>query len=658
MVGSAAQCLLMLDGISNAANPVRVMDSEPRPIRIAVALLLHILVFIASFSSSALLWGLNIWHGLTFWSSLGLLSLPLLTVGIGEAICSKRRVSGHNSMQGRRWTRIMPLFLLIVAPVAFWFWRDATHLMGDGILILLRTARGEIFSDSSPLSNALLVRIAAHFMGVSTSALPGNGVEIPVVLSSIAYGAMFVGLSWLVWIELVPDVGRQWAGMMLFLLNPTILLFFGYVEFYPLAWVSAILTIWLSLLARRGGVPPWTCIAAFVIAVAAHALLVLYAPMIVIALWRRRLAERHMPAHLMGGIALGLGLLWLCGVDPQRLAGELSGSERFTTLGVSVQEPSVEAYGLFDIFHMIDLANEVFLVMPLALLIPWGWRRLLAQDTTSVLLAPSLATLAAMFVLNPRLGMARDWDLMAFPALSVNLLAIAVLLGLDREKGKNVTGMRRFICLLLGICLARTIGWIELHHNPTRLLPRAEAMASEARLSGTSARRHLRDDLATYFESRGDVAAAYREIREASAIEPTHAWTAFRVADLAHKVRDNATEFDALRRTVELDSSLTAAWGELGRAFLDRGAIDSAEECFQRVLMKSPSDLKAFIGLGIVQLRRGDNEGVMAQARLIADSPQPGRAQALRFLATVLESDGHTREAEEIRRLAATVSPG
>jgi tetratricopeptide (TPR) repeat protein len=195
---------------------------------------------------------------------------------------------------------------------------------------------------------------------------------------------------------------------------------------------------------------------------------------------------------------------------------------------------------------------------------------------------------------------------------------------------------------------------VHLHHDAGRALTRFDAIASEARLNGTSARRHLRSDIATHLEDRGDAHAAFAEIRRAAAIEPTHAWTRYRVADLARRTGDGAAEFEALRRTVELDPSLASAWSELGRAYLDRGAVEHAEECFRRALSGEPGNMKARIGLAIASARRGDVAGAIDEARAIAeDARARERTAPLLFLATVLENDGHADAAREVRGMAA-----
>lgn len=633
------------------------MPSDTRSVKVAAiyALLLHVATFFASSSSSVYLWGLNFWHGLPFWAAFGLFTCPALVVGMGEFVHHSLKLSNRASATTRLWTRMLPVALLGVAGLTFWVWRDTTHLMGDGMLLIIKTENGEAYSDSAPLSNALMLRAATlvrHVGGEASPEVRAKATETAVALLSVACGIIFVGLSWLVWGELAKGLFHRLSGTLLFLLSPTLQLFFGYAEFYPFAWVMALLTICLSFLAIRDKATPWTCIAAWVLAVGSHALLLLYLPVLVVCLKKRATLAR-LGVEFIIGLCIGLGVLVAVGVHPMSLLSALRGGG--SLLGFSVQNRSFEAYGLLDPSHFIDIGNEILLVMPLAALIPWFalGHRLHAREL--LLAAVGIPALMITFIANARLGYARDWDLMALPALPLNLLSISLLLRVMREAPLASTQIRRVSLLLIGVALARTVAWVDLHHDPMRLLPRVDAIANANSLNAASARRHLRDDLATYFENEGDLDAAYREIQKAAAIEPTHAWTAFRLASLAHKVGDREAEFIALRRTVELDASLTAAWAELGRAYLDRGEVRAAEECFRRVLAVSPEDLKAHLGLALVQASTGNVQGALGEARIIAGLSTSSRIEALQFLATVLHQSGHGSQAAEVRRLAEAI---
>lgn len=104
--------------------------------------------------------------------------------------------------------------------------------------------------------------------------------------------------------------------------------------------------------------------------------------------------------------------------------------------------PPYERYTLFSLAHMLDLFNLIFLISPIALIIPifaFRYRKeILVTTWGTFLLISSLCGLLFAFLWNPDIGMLRDWDLFApflFPLL---LLGGHVLGGL----GEHILGIK------------------------------------------------------------------------------------------------------------------------------------------------------------------------------------------------------------------------
>ena len=88
--------------------------------------------------------------------------------------------------------------------------------------------------------------------------------------------------------------------------------------------------------------------------------------------------------------------------------------------------PMTPGYWLFSPAHLLDIVNEFLLVTPLLpVLTILGWKspKAIIDDGTSLFFGVlGLGGLIFMFIIDPKLGMARDWDLFALVAFPWLLL--------------------------------------------------------------------------------------------------------------------------------------------------------------------------------------------------------------------------------------------
>ncbi len=99
-------------------------------------------------------------------------------------------------------------------------------------------------------------------------------------------------------------------------------------------------------------------------------------------------------------------------------------------------EYTLEGYTLLSWNHIVDIFNLLILLfpaLPLILLSIWFTRKgnMWRQRDTVFLTLLLLSSLAAVMLLDPKLGMARDWDLFAFAGLVMVLWSFYVVLKSD-----------------------------------------------------------------------------------------------------------------------------------------------------------------------------------------------------------------------------------
>ena len=513
------------------------------------AIVLDLTMLIASGSRSALLWGINLWAYLPAVAVILLFLFPFLFAGVGEWYFRSRpapekpgdsgQSAGEPGGHRRGWV-LSALILPLVAAPLFWIARDGTHLLGDGLLILKRTSEGILFTGSSVLANRVALWAAALAGRV------GGGAEQALAWLSIVMGALFVATAIDLAARLAPGKRERPLAALLFLAQPFLLIFCGYIEFYSinaLLTAALILTCLLSLEKKLTVAVP---VAVWVISLGGTFLSIVFLPMVGAALFGSYHAKgtklsRLLPAAGIG-VVCGIALLWLAGIDLSDSLMSREGSNYLLPVGAA--EGEREVYGLFDPRHFLDLLNETVLVMPLLLfLLPlWMARRTGKVDSaTGGLLLTVLFALAPFFLLNPKLGFARDWDLMALPAIPVNLLAIRLIFGPvgGRESTWRVSRTWRFALLfLVALGISRTAGWLYLNHAPDLAIERSRSIAREGRLNSAFARSYLHEGIATILAGRGESRGAYEEARLSEELRPGHPRIAVRTGLLAEAAGD------------------------------------------------------------------------------------------------------------------------
>jgi len=624
---------------------------------------LHALFFVFAFLGPGRFWGFDWWSFLPAGERVTLLIAPLAATVLIVIIEGRHRPppAGEARFTPIEWSAF--ILSLVAAPFLFWGFRDGTHLLGDGILIAGHTVAGEVHSKSAPLANRVTQTVFDLF---GTDPIDSRRA---LEILSVACGVSFVALVAGLWRALAARRWKRWAGLLLFLLHPTLLFFFGYIEFYPLGWVFACGTILTSLLVIRGKIPPWVAVAAWTVSVGAHSLHALYLPLIVGALgsaYALRSGTKTtrrvfgLLAHCVAGIAVAVALLLAFRVNI--LEPFLQGEEAPRFLSLTQSGPDAGADTIFDHSHFFNLMNHAVLVLPLLPLLPL-WiivRRRLARDTFCLsLLVTAALSLGIMVFINPKLGMARDWDLLAVPALPVLLAAVLLILG-GNERARPPWESSRMYRLLLLLLLftggARTFAWIHLNHDPAFAVARARHIASETTLGSDFARSYAYENLSYYSHLNGDDRTARRDAARAEELRPGNPRLAFWVGSLALDAKEYREAEAAFLRTLALDSTHAKAWGGLGRTYVERMDGERGEVMLRRSLALDPTNIETRVNLGLTLVALGRPEEAFDQAVRIDGLSEraEAKARAIGKIADALLMTGYGEQGAKARRLLQT----
>jgi tetratricopeptide (TPR) repeat protein len=529
--------------------------------------------------------------------------------------------------------------------------RARGHYLGDGwqSLALLGGPRPYVKEDAA--ATGLLLRWLARAIG-------GNerGALLAYETLSVAAGALFL--------LAVDTLGRPLAAtreerrrLLLFLAaGGWSLLFFGYVENYALFTTAAGAYALAGARAARDGRGTWVAAALALAATSLHVAGLLLLPSLAVLLLARTPLARA-AAHVPLGARIAAPLAVLAGgliAGRRWLGGAVSRDFLFVPLFPS--RFTADGYTLFSSKHLLDVLNLAFLLLPgiapLAVALARAPLRSLLRDGAlrfALFLAASLSL--AAFVLDPKLGMPRDWDFFAFTGIP---WALCAFLALSDETSPRRVDARR------AIQLATVLGFVALH-------ARASTNASEERAyaqfrddlaldpaKGRAARIHAvnhwrrlgRDDLAAreaqlwdedYPErvfvrraaearSRGDVAEATRLNRDAIARAPTYSdpWNNLGSIDLAQgRVADAQEEMEIARA---LNPNEPSIWMNLGTASFAAGDLAGAQHWWLRAWEREPDGALVNKSLARLAQRRGDDasyERYLSRAAAAPEAPGP-----------------------------------
>ncbi|RME23646.1 MAG: hypothetical protein D6800_09565, partial [Candidatus Zixiibacteriota bacterium] len=324
------------------------------------------------------------------------------------------------------WPAVLFTILLAVLFVAF---RARTHFLGDGYTLLANLASAHPLIKLRNLGEEVL-----HLWVREATGTVGEGAAlVSYQLVSFACGVGFVVLTAITAHLLF---ARRFERI-LFLLGLTTAgympLFFGYVENYSAFVFSVGMFTLIGILIVRQKIGRWLILPMLFISILLHVFGVLLIPAALYVLLAdnklmRRVTNLSSRTKwlLVSIIAIaGVGLYWWLRSHFLFI--------RFAVLPVVRDAFTVDGYTLLSLSHLLDIVNLLFLLVPgiaiaaVLLVRTRQWSFLSAPECRFLLLL-AVPCFLAVVVFDPKLGMARDWDLMSFAGVSLAVLAYLVVL--------------------------------------------------------------------------------------------------------------------------------------------------------------------------------------------------------------------------------------
>jgi tetratricopeptide (TPR) repeat protein len=477
--------------------------------------------------------------------------------------------------------------VLVICGAGFYLLRVKSHFLGDGLTIIANPEMGIKYRE---LGEVIIHKWFVSQFGTLTS----DSVLLAHRTLSIASGLLFSVALVFYGKRITTTRFNLRLFLLLVLMSGHTVLFYGYVENYSITTAVLGVSILAATASLRNGNKSLIPIIGLIIAVFLHTVSLVYFPAILLYVFLAigGTKIRTIITRKSGAILLGMIILLFIGYLVVRLWAPLFW--RMAILPPLGDRFTIDNYFLLSPRHLIDYVNLLFLLIPVTLVI-WiltlvSRRRATTHRTGPehlFLVAATIFGLVAAFILEPKLGMARDWDLMSI--LLIGGAVYGIYYWVDHFNGKDYFRPASMILVIMGLSIF--IPWLTLN-NTTDALARYSTAVMQLDP------RHSRPGLQTmgaYMEKHGNIDEARR------------------------LARDCDINFPEIKLNRE------------GGSLFRRGQYSLAESKLRLALKENPSWFGLYLDLGMCQLKLKRPAEALENLK-IADGLNPYSAYIYNYL--------------------------
>lgn len=558
------------------------------------------------------LWGLS---ALAVWPRGFAVAWLLASIAACIAAPALARRARPLDFPGRRGAAV----IAVAAGCLFWLLRERAHFSGDGLLLV---------RDQGMSETVVRARLLVEFTCRSVAAGRALGLDAAQSLAFLAIASGVAATDAILRISshLGAELGQRWLVAALLLTSGAMQLFFGHIEYYPMA--AAGLLLYLALVTRvlapaptRAGV--FACLAAYGVLLTLHLALVALAPAVVwFAAWAWRRGQRL--AAVCGMVAIPLvasSLTWLAGGAPGALGSTaVAGLHRYTQ-SYAASASAHHAFGLFSFSHWLAVTNDILRSAPLVLFAipllcvrrPGASERLPALRFLAIASAGCLLTNG---LFDRELGPPRDWDILA-PFAFVLLAWTGVLAA---SKG---AASRTIVILALVTGLHHGLPWVLTHASPRAARAHVHLTLAATGQWSAHARGYMYEELAIDHRQRGEHDLATQAFAAAVQANP---------ADARYRVG-------------------------LGNQYAQRGQMQAAAQEYRLALEHRPDYAPAHnnLAFALASMQRDLDEARVHAERALQLEPE--NAEFLLTLARVEIASGRVPQARAALQRALRLRP-
>ena len=555
------------------------------------------ILFVASFFPAERLWGIN-WYGYFGW---GVRLIMLGTAAVAPLIFGRwqrlRDDPGTDERSSKLRVFVLAWSILTgLMAAAFYLLRARTHFLGDGYQ-LLASLQGGVNHKPWEAEAYLLQAWVYDLLGKSGE----TRAELALQLISGGSGLLLALVTGIVSVHLFRCTEKRLlyaAGVMT---GGYTLLFFGYLESYPLFVLAVGIFFQIGLLIALDKVSRWFVIPLLALSISFHIFGVALVPGAVYLLVRNtaigtRIAGTPFRMKILVTVAVVAagGAVFVHYYTTSYFF-------RFTIVPLLSDRYTVEGYTLCSGKHLLDLANHFFQLFPALLVsiitvVPGIGPGALRRSEYLFALLVLLPSAGCVFIFNPGLGMPRDWDLFSFAGVPLVTMFFYALLD-ARNSLKNYALIGGLSIVLGGLVLTPrvitqavpnlsiavfdTYSNLDIIRNGPARFVLLEYLKKDGRLAEKEARELANERFLPYEEWDREGQVLYRR----------------------GKILEAEVKF---RQAVDYAPCYAYAWANLGACFTNQGLWDSALVCFRIADAQNPFNSRTYNSLGWAYQNLGD----------------------------------------------------
>ena len=556
-------------------------------------LLLHLL---AIFVNPAYLWGVDSFH--YFNPIVTVIILMIVILSFIEKF--QLNIFVYLSKSFDKMNAKMQLRLLLILTSLFTLLSNSTHFLGDGYL-RIRNLEGDIFlSSSEPLDN--IIHWSLYKLQKSWNIF--DGVDIYSYISIIC-GLVVVYNVWKYLQRKNYNSEKNTFFILTFLGIGSFQLFFGYVESYAISTCLMILFLLSSLETLEQRNPSIKPAIFFAFAMLSHTSVFVALPALLFVFYKQWNFEGGKKNVIIAFSAM-LGLFVLIIAVLAMVTGESLITKYWETISGQGNLLRLltnnETYGIFSNYHLSDILNQLLLISPALLFIPFIWKNLNSIIRNDKYLFLSILTISYMILIlifNPVLGYARDWDLFSFIAFPFTFLI--VLLFFDNTK----IALHKFLPLII-VGLIHTYSFIALNSSETMSLERAKNIA-ETPYWTNKAKALLYDELSLYYKNMDEFISAINMTDKAYQYEKNPRYL-FRNANIYLSNNDPKSAEKYFLELVQTNNAGEEVYNFLADIYFDTKQFEQALLYYKQSLDLNPANYLAWNNVGLILMNRSDFE--------------------------------------------------
>ena len=378
------------------------------------------------------------------------------------------------------------------------------------------------------------------------------------------------------------------------------LLFFGYVEYYSLFVLFVSVYTLIGLLIMNGRLNKWLLLPLFILTVLFHIFGLVLLPSLLLVLFRKTKIEylfEKIPNKTKKVLAFVGALAF---VATYIYFYKHSYRFRFALVPALSDRFTVEEYTLFSIKHLSDFLNVLLLLLPglpifLVLISKVSLRETIRSKPFQFLIILLFSTLCAVFLIDPKLGMPRDWDLLSFSGIPLATFAYYYLL-------KNIQSKWNYIAISLMIVLGllSVIPRAVRQHTPSLAVSEFRTYSGLDQAKNRVGRWLLID----YYVEAGDSSKASIEAVQWLSDYPEH--DVVQIVDSLAGAGKPREAMQYAKQMILKNPMFASSYFAVGTEYLVSHNIDSAIFYLEIANGMNPGNYEMLYALGFAYIQRGD----------------------------------------------------